>query len=95
MENSVQGIIDKLSEGLNFFDFSYFISGFATYCSIVYFVQEGFYKTIELPLWELIVFSLVLIYISGLLSFSIGKRLRTFCVFDTSVRDNELYLKAL
>lgn len=31
MENSVQGIIDKLSEGLNFFDFSYFISGFATY----------------------------------------------------------------
>ena len=48
MENSVQGIIDKLSEGLNFFDFSYFISGFATYCSIVYFVQEGFYKTIEL-----------------------------------------------
>lgn len=83
MENSVQGIIDKLSEGLNFFDFSYFISGFATYCSIVYFVREVFYKTIELPLWELIVFSLVLIYISGLLSFSIGKRLRTFCVFKS------------
>lgn len=83
MGNSVQGIIDKLSEGLNFFDFSYFISGFATYCSIVYFVQEVFNKTIELPLWELIVFSLVFIYISGLLSFSIGKRLRTFCVFKS------------
>lgn len=93
MENSVQGIIDKLSEGLNFFDFSYFISGFATYCSIVYFVQEGFYKTIELPLWELIVFSLVLIYISGLLSFSIGKRLRTFCVFDSEGEPRKYFKK--
>lgn len=82
MENSIQGMIDKLSEGLNFFDFSYFISGFVTYSSIVYFVMIVFCKVINLPLWGLIVFSLVSIYISGLLSFSIGKWLRISCMFD-------------
>lgn len=55
MENSIQGMIDKLSEGLNFFDFSYFISGFVTYSSIVYFVMTVFCKVINLSLWELIV----------------------------------------
>lgn len=93
MENSVQGIIDKLSEGLNFFDFSYFISGFATYCSIVYFVQEMFFITLELPLWVQIIFSLVLIYISGLLSFSIGKWLRTLCVFKSNGEPREYFRK--
>ena len=82
MENSIQGMIDKLSEGLTFFDFSYFISGFVTYSSIVYFVMTVFCKVINLSLWGLIVFSLVSIYISGLLSFSIGKWLRISCMFD-------------
>lgn len=93
MENSVQGIIDKLSEGLNFFDFSYFISGFVTYSSIVYFIMTVFCKVINLPLWGLIVFSLVSIYISGLLSFSIGKWLRISCMFDNKGNPRRFFKK--
>lgn len=93
MENSIQGMIDKLSEGLNFFDFSYFISGFVTYSSIVYFVMTVFCKVINLPLWGLIVFSLVSIYISGLLSFSIGKWLRISCMFDNKGNPRRFFKK--
>lgn len=72
-----KSIIDKISEGLNFFDFSFFISGFVTYVTLLYFFGEMFCKTIEYTTVTGVLASIVLSYICGIISFSMGKWIRT------------------
>lgn len=45
--DTFKSIIDKIFEGLNFFDFSFFVSVFVTYVTLLYFYDEIFCKTIE------------------------------------------------
>ena len=72
-----KSIIDKISEGLNFFDFSFFVSGFVTYVTLLYFFGEMFCKTIEYTTVTGVLASIVLSYICGIISFSMGKWIRT------------------
>lgn len=79
MKIDLQNLVDKLTSALNFFDFSYFVSGSATF-SIVYFTMVKMYG-VSLPfknIWVRIGFAVILIYICGLISFSIGKWIRMF-----------------
>ena len=69
-------IVTKISDGLNFFDFSYFISGFMTYVTILYFVHELFGRELVGNVWLLLVVSIVFCYALGVLSYSLGKRIR-------------------
>ena len=72
-----KSIIDKISEGLNFFDFSFFVSGFVTYVTLLYFFDEMFCKTIEYTTVTGVLASIVLSYVCGIISFSMGKWIRT------------------
>ena len=72
-----KSIIDKISEGLNFFDFSFFVSGFVTYVTLLYFFDVMFCKTIEYTTVTGVLASIVLSYICGIISFSMGKWIRT------------------
>lgn len=74
-------IVTKISDGLNFFDFSYFISGFMTYVTILYFVHELFGKELVGNVWLLLVVSIVFCYALGVLSYSLGKRIRMKVLF--------------
>ena len=77
MKNSISKIIDRISETLNFFDFSFIVSGLLTYGVILYTTDN----IISLNLQNynpgvIVVISIALVYICGLMSFSIGKFLR-------------------
>lgn len=77
MDTTFTKIFDRISEALNFFDFSFIVSGLITfgiiYCSInsyYTFDLSGYSKTV------IIIAAIVMVYVSGLVSFSIGKWLR-------------------
>lgn len=74
--DTFKSMIDKISEGLNFFDFSFFVSGFVTYVTLLYFFDEMFCKTIEYTTVTGILASIVLSYVCGIVSFSLGKWMR-------------------
>lgn len=79
MNESITKIIDRISETLNFFDFSFIVSGIATF-SISFFTINYFYD-IDLSKINksiLIIGLIVIIYILGLLSFAAGKCIRLF-----------------
>lgn len=79
MNESISKIIDKISDALNFFDFSFIVSGGLTF-SIIYFtvdylnISPLFFNTINTPLK--IITCIGAIYICGLLSFAAGKNIR-------------------
>lgn len=75
--DTFKSMIDKISEGLNFFDFSFFVSGFVTYVTLLYFFDEMFCKTIEYTTVTGALASIVLSYVCGIISFSIGKKIRS------------------
>ena len=77
MDTTFTKIFDRISEALNFFDFSFIVSGLMTlgiiYCSIsnyYTFDLSGYSKTV------IIIAAIVMVYVSGLISFSVGKWLR-------------------
>lgn len=77
MDTTFTKIFDRISEALNFFDFSFIVSGLMTlgiiYCSIsnyYTFDLSGYSKIV------IIIAAIVLVYVSGLISFSVGKWLR-------------------
>ena len=77
INDSLKQLIEKISSALNFFDFTFFISGSAS-ATIVFFT---FYDSLFSAVTESsnivkIVGGLIFIYISGLLSFSAGKAIR-------------------
>ena len=83
MKESISNIIDKISETLNFFDFSFIVSGLLTY-GVILFTADNIlsinfnnYNTVVI-----VVVSIALVYISGLISFSIGKFLRVKILYQ-------------
>lgn len=89
METTLTKIIDRISEALNFFDFSFIVSGLMTfgiiYCSI------SSYYTFDLSIYSktiIIVATIVMVYVSGLISFSIGKWLRLKVLY---IRNKEYF----
>lgn len=76
--DTFKSIIDRISEGLNFFDFSFFVSGFVTYVALLYFFTEFFEKTIDYASLSGILASIVLSYVCGIVSFTMGKWIRSW-----------------
>lgn len=74
--NSFQNIIDKISEALSFFDFSFIVSGSVTYGAICYYLWRLDWLQIPNDTWIAVIASVVLIYVCGLISFILGKKLR-------------------
>lgn len=79
MEANFQKIIDKISEAFSFFDFSFFVSGVATYGISCYFL----WKLKELDPFQSItinvLLSIIFSYLCGVISFSCGKWIRLKC----------------
>lgn len=79
--DTFKSIIDKISEGLNFFDFSFFVSGFVTYITLLYFSKEFFAITIDYTSVIGVLVSIVLSYVCGVISFSLGKWIRSMILW--------------
>lgn len=78
MNESVSKIIDRISDALNFFDFSFIVSGGMTF-SILYLTAYETCSTKLLPAFSTpakVILCIGLIYICGLLSFAAGKYIR-------------------
>lgn len=69
--------LEKILDGLNFFDFSFFISGFISFISLLYFMDDVFNKGIDNTSISGVISSIIMIYVCGIISFSIGKLLRS------------------
>lgn len=76
MAEEFKAIVNKVSEGLNFFDFSFFVSGFMTFVVLCYSINVLFYRIIYFSTFVDYLVAIVLIYISGVISFVSGKFLR-------------------
>lgn len=76
--DAFKSMIDKISDGLNFFDFSFFVSGFVTYITLLYFSDEFFFKTIDYTSVSGILASIILSYVCGIVSFIAGKWIRSW-----------------
>lgn len=77
MADEIKNIVNKVSEGLNFFDFSFFVSGFLTFIIIEYAVNVFNDRYIHFASFMDYVVAVVFIYISGIISFVSGRFLRT------------------
>ena len=77
MIDTFKKTIEDILEGLNFFDFSFFISGFATFFTLMFFMEEQFAKTYEYKSVYGVLAAIILIYVCGVVSFSMGKIIRT------------------
>lgn len=74
---NIQKIIDTLSEALSVFDFSYLVSGIATFALLCYeFSEHNVISTLKVSNGWLFILVPVAIYICGMVSWSIGKLLR-------------------
>lgn len=74
-------IFNTLGEALGVFDFSFFISGFTTFCFLIFEVHH--YNPgilLNLTRWEMVVAVILVIYICGLMSWSIGRMIRWLIV---------------
>lgn len=76
MIDTFKKTIEDILEGLNFFDFSFFISGFATFFTLMFFMEELFAKTYEYKSVYSVLAAIILIYVCGVVSFSMGKIIR-------------------
>lgn len=77
MADEIKTIVSKVSEGLNFFDFSFFVSGFMTFCVLCNTVNVLFYRFIYFSTFVDYLIAVVFIYICGIISFISGKFLRS------------------
>lgn len=77
MKDSVNQLIEKLASTLNFFDFTFIVSGFLT-CTIIYYTL-GLFIEISVPDNTAlnIISGIIFVYICGILSFVGGKKIRT------------------
>lgn len=77
MDTGFSNIIDRISGILDFFDFSFIVSGLLTYGIILYTADSMISVNFQnYNLGMIVVVSIVLAYICGLVSFSIGKSLK-------------------
>ena len=78
MNESISKIIDRISDALNFFDFSFIVSGGLTFCFIYLTTNQinsfSVFEHFSTPIK--IISSIGIIYICGLLSFAGGKGIR-------------------
>ena len=95
---SLDNILQKVASTLNFLDFTFLISGFATFCIISFTIKV--YFPLPLPDCNFLNVSvgILFIYISGILSYSAGKYIRkrllrkkfNECFKDTIVSENNI-----
>lgn len=87
-------ILDTLGDALGVFDFSFFISGFTTFCFLMlevhHYNSDILYKLLG---WEMVVVVILIIYICGLMSWTLGKMIRwlVLCICHCSphgIRDD-------
>lgn len=72
-------IVNTLGDALGVFDFSFFISGFTTFSFLMVELHKYIPDIInKLKGWETIVILILVIYVCGLMSWAIGKRIRCF-----------------
>lgn len=100
MNESISKIIDRVSDALNFFDFSFIVSGGLTF-SIIYLTADY----LNIPLSQLhaintpvkIIACIGAIYICGLLSFAAGKNIRLYFLrkLDQQRNFSNVFIKAL
>lgn len=86
MNESISKIVDKISEALNFFDFSFIVSGGLTF-SVIYLTINLFnvpplsvLETISTPIK--IIACIGIVYICGLISFAGGKCIRLYFLYQ-------------
>lgn len=99
MNESVSKIIDRISDALNFFDFSFIVSGGLTF-SILYLTVNNIYSihllaAINTP--AKIILCIGMVYICGLLSFAAGKclRLKILYLCNKKRRFSKIFTDAL
>lgn len=89
MSANFQKIIDKISEAFSFFDFSFLISGSATFAICCYTLNQLGINISSDNMFLNVCISIVGIYIAGLISFALGKKIRV-CIAD---KDGTLFEK--
>lgn len=99
MNESISKIVDRVSDALNFFDFSFIVSGGMTF-SILYLTA---YKTCSIQLLPTfstpvkVILCIGMVYICGLLSFAAGKSLRLKILYlcNKKRRFSKIFTEAL
>lgn len=70
--------VEDILEGLNFFVFSFFILGFATFFTLMFFIKDLFEKTYEYKsVYGVLAASIFIYVVDGFESFSKGKGMRS------------------
>lgn len=77
MADELKTVVSRISEGLNFFDFSFFISGAVTFFILWYVADDLNYKYLHCSSFGDYVIAVILIYVCGIVSFVSGRFLRT------------------
>lgn len=77
MADELKSIVNRISEGLNFFDFSFFISGAVTFFILWYVTDDLNYKHLHCSSFGDYAIAVILIYVCGIVSFVSGRFLRT------------------
>lgn len=80
MDSSIHKIVDRIADIFCIFDFSFLISGVATFFVLYYEISEYGLLEIAVDGVDKVVVSILLIYICGLISFVIGKSLRKYLI---------------
>ena len=81
-------VFNTLGDAMGVFDFSFFISGFATFSfslvEVYHYIPDILHKLTE---WEAIVIVVFVIYLCGLMSWTIGKMIRwgMLCIIHGSI----------
>ena len=93
MADEIKSIVSKVSEGLNFFDFSFFVSGFLTFMIVEYVVNVLNYRYLYYSSFVDYLLAIVFIYIAGIISFVAGRFLRTMLRnrFEVSEKPSKWY----
>ena len=92
--NSINNILEKVSATLNFFDFSFLVSGTATAGITYYFFHDKVDMTFPFTQMGLkIIFGIIFIYICGILSYSAGKKIRKTIEFSSLEYDLKKFIQ--
>lgn len=91
MAANFQKIIDRISEAFSFFDFSFLISGSATFAICCYTLNRlGMDVSSDSSFLNVCV-SIVGIYIAGLISFALGKKIRLWITNKAGTHFEEIF----
>ena len=91
MAANFQKIIDRISEAFSFFDFSFLISGSATFAICCYTLNRLGTDVSSDSSFLNVCVSIVGIYIAGLISFALGKKIRVWMVDKDGKRFEEIF----